>query len=177
MHSKVVSIRKKRRHLTTGRTFGFLTVTELLRDLKCKVKCRACGNQNKIVHRANLKRMNTCGCSHFKHGARASDHRDPAYVSYCNMRSRCENKKNNRYHVYGGANPSIKVCARWRDEVNGFKNFKADLGERPPGTSLGRFGDRGWYKPGNVAWMTQDEQVAERCKKFERKNQTLRLAA
>jgi hypothetical protein len=177
MQSKAKPIRRKRRRLALNRKFGSLTVVELLPEQKCRVKCRECGNENKIVFRANLKRMETCGCSHFKHGARVGGRRDPAYVSYCNMRSRCENKKNNRYSVYGGANPPVKVCARWRDEVSGFQNFKSDLGERPLGTSLGRFGDSGWYKPGNVAWMTQGEQVAERRRKYELKSQTLQLAA
>jgi hypothetical protein len=81
------------------------------------------------------------------------------------MLARCGNKKNNRYSVYGGANPPVKVCARWRGP-NGFRNFKADLGDRLPGTSLGRFFDRGWYRPGNVKFMTQAEQTAERLKKF-----------
>ena len=59
---------------------------------------------------------------------------------------------------YGGK--GIKICERWLGE-RGFENFLADLGERPAGTTLGRFGDIGNYELGNVAWQTKSEQVAE----------------
>lgn len=39
------------------------------------------------------------------------------------------------------------------------------MGDRPEGTTLGRFGDTGNYEPGNVAWMTVEEQAAEQAKK------------
>ena len=69
---------------------------------------------------------------------------------------------------------SVSICERWRlpDGV-GFKNFLADLGERPvdePATSrtrtgkiiyqtLGRYRDQGDYEPGNCEWMTQERQA------------------
>jgi len=51
----------------------------------------------------------------------------------------------------------VTVCERWRT----FDNFLADLGERPEGTSLGRFADVGNYEPGNCAWQTKKEQASE----------------
>jgi len=54
----------------------------------------------------------------------------------------------------------VKADPRWLGE-HGFENFLADLGERPEGTTLGRFGDVGNYEPGNVAWQTRKEQTAE----------------
>jgi hypothetical protein len=66
-----------------------------------------------------------------------------------------------QYLDYGGANPPITICDRWNTAKGGsFENFLADVGERLPSTTLGRFGDVGNYEPGNVAWMTPAEQVA-----------------
>lgn len=52
----------------------------------------------------------------------------------------------------------VDVCVRWHK----FENFLSDMGERPEGTTLGRFGDVGNYEPGNCKWMTWAEQLANR---------------
>jgi hypothetical protein len=41
----------------------------------------------------------------------------------------------------------------------------ADMGPRPKGTTLGRFGDVGDYSPSNCKWMTQREQNEARVSK------------
>ena len=52
----------------------------------------------------------------------------------------------------------VNVCERWRGP-NGFANFLADVGERPPGKTLDRFPNgKGNYEPGNVRWATPAEQ-------------------
>jgi len=71
------------------------------------------------------------------------------------MVQRCTNPNNIGWEKYGGA--GITVCTRWLD----FQFFLADLGERPAGTTLGRFRDIGKYEPGNVKWMTWTEQRTE----------------
>lgn len=53
------------------------------------------------------------------------------------------------------ASSNVTVCARWND----FQLFLADMGERPKGTTLGRFNDLGNYEPGNCAWQTVSEQA------------------
>jgi hypothetical protein len=68
------------------------------------------------------------------------------------MKTRCGNASKPTYY-------DTKVCDRWRDS---FENFLTDMGERPAGTSLARFGDAGNYEPGNVAWQTPKEQAANR---------------
>jgi hypothetical protein len=73
------------------------------------------------------------------------------------MKSRCTNPNAEKYPKYGGA--GVLICDRW---LNSFENFLADMGERPHGTSQGRFGDVGNYEVGNVSWQTWAEQVANR---------------
>jgi hypothetical protein len=71
------------------------------------------------------------------------------------------NPNSNRFAAYGGANPPVRVCDRWLS----FEAFYEDMGERPEGTTLGRFGDSGDYEPGNCAWQTNQEQGTEQAKK------------
>ena len=58
-----------------------------------------------------------------------------------------------RYPDWGGR--GITVCDQWRD----FRNFLADMGERPPGTTLNRLNNDENYEPGNCEWSTPAEQA------------------
>lgn len=87
---------------------------------------------------------------------------NPNYPSWKCMIQRCYNPKNASWSRYGGANPPITVCERWRDPENGYENFCADMGPKPtPEHTLGRYLDIGNYGPGNVAWQTWAEQGAD----------------
>lgn len=90
------------------------------------------------------------------HGHTKGLKKSPTYVSWRKMCIRCTNPRHNKYPVYGGA--GVRVCERWRD----FRNFLADMGVRPEGTTLGRILDRGDYEPGNCFWMTWAEQGLSR---------------
>jgi hypothetical protein len=74
------------------------------------------------------------------------------------MIQRCTNPKVKRWSHYGGAPVPVLCCDRW---LNSFEAFLADLGERPDGTTLGRFSDIGNYEPGNCSWQSDREQKAE----------------
>jgi hypothetical protein len=80
-------------------------------------------------------------------------------TSWRTMRFRCNNPTGRN-----AAYANVKVCKRWQS----FKNFLADMGPRPKGTSLSRFGDSGDYKPSNCAWHTPVQQAAEHKKKLRR---------
>lgn len=77
----------------------------------------------------------------------------PMYRLWCGMKDRCGRVKAHNYKWYGGR--GIRVCERWRN----FRNFLADMGERPAGMTLDRIDSDGHYEPGNCRWATQKEQV------------------
>jgi hypothetical protein len=83
----------------------------------------------------------------------------PEYKAWCNMRTRCANPNNKRWHRYGGR--GIKVCEEWQTD---FWAFLAHVGLKPsPDHSIDRYPDRdGNYEPGNVRWATQADQTNNR---------------
>jgi hypothetical protein len=80
------------------------------------------------------------------------------YNSYSAMLERCTNPNATGYEDYGGR--GIAVCERWSLPLpDGFNNFVADLGKRPPGKTLDRINPNKNYEPGNVRWATATVQA------------------
>ncbi len=78
----------------------------------------------------------------------------PEYISWCKMRSRCNQPSAHNYRHYGGR--GIRICERW----DSFPNFLADMGPRPsPNHTLERDNVHGAYEPGNCRWATKLEQA------------------
>lgn len=95
----------------------------------------------------NLKKA---GKKSFTHGMTHST----TFKSWDTMIQRCTNKNAKGYEGWGGS--GIIICERW---LTSFESFLADMGERPPGTTLDRYPNkRGNYEPENCRWATPKEQ-------------------
>ena len=74
------------------------------------------------------------------------------------MIHRCTNPRASGWKYWGGR--GITVCERW---LTSFEDFLADMGERPPGTTIDRYPNKeGNYEPGNVRWATPTTQARNR---------------
>ncbi len=101
-------------------------------------------------------RTASCGCLHreicaerlTKHGRRAKKRHDPTYRAWQAMNSYCSNPTSHRYRDFGAL--GIAVCCRWRGD---FDSFLEDMGERLPGSILGRFDTEKGFAPGNCYWL------------------------
>jgi hypothetical protein len=89
-----------------------------------------------------------------KHG-----HRSPVvtrtYRCWLNLKQRCTNPKNQRYHDY---------APRWYEPWTDFEVFLDDVGECPPGLTIDRIKNELPYGPDNVRWATHAEQAQNSVK-------------
>jgi hypothetical protein len=91
----------------------------------------------------------------FKHGC--SYNPTPEYRAWSAMLKRCYSPSTQYFEHYGGR--GITACDEWRSD---FSRFLADMGERPPGTTLDRKdNDKGYCKE-NCRWATRQEQGRNR---------------
>lgn len=119
-----------------------------------------------------LNRQGLYGPSNYRHGHAPQSGVSRTYTTWSGMIERCDNPQCGAYPKYGGR--GISVCEQWYE----FKNFLADMGERPIGKTIDRYPDfTGNYEPGNCRWATDEEQAnnTRRNRRFEYNGETLTL--
>jgi len=144
----------------SGRRYGRLVAIERLGFRKGEAlwKCLCDCGTSRIVPLRCLRGgiSSSCGCHRrdrmkalaFRHGETGT----PTHRSWSSMKQRCTNPAVISWKYYGAK--GIRVCNRW----NVFANFLADMGERPPGTSLERLDNTRDYCPENCVWATPQQQ-------------------
>ncbi len=157
----------------TGRKYGKLTVIKVdhvsaggNKQYLCKCDC---GNTN-VADGGNLKRglVKSCGCTRLRYIPKRITHGYSStrlYHVWSGMKSRCFNKKNERYEDYDGR--GITICPEWlyfenfRDwaYANGYDE-NAEWGE----CTIERKDVNGNYEPSNCEWITiQQQQLNKRA--------------
>lgn len=164
------------RYELTGQVFGRLTVLafhSVGKDYATLWLCRCeCGNE-KIVIGKNLTagRTRSCGCKQGgrsdavqagfrergRFGSATRSHgmtATPLYITWTNIKGRCNNPNNSDYRIYGGR--GIRVCEEWQ---NSFEAFYRDMSPTwQQGLTIDRIDSNGNYEPGNCHWVPMSEQ-------------------
>jgi len=153
----------------TGKRFGILSVIERApnkiygKNSRVSWLCLCDCGRFRTVAAYSLVDGLTKSCGHgctkrsrkqrIVHEKQYSKHRmssTPTYRSWSAMKNRCTNPKHPCYDQY----ESLGICPDFLD----FSTFYAHMGNRPPGTSIGRIDNSKGYFIGNVRWETRTQQ-------------------
>lgn len=148
----------------TGKRFGRWTVlakTQMPEAGVSRWRCQCdCGIIKELVRYNNLVngQSQSCGCLRselqMKDDNAVHSNRNPLYLIWQSIKTRCFNKNHPSYPSYGGR--GITMCERWKSS---FDDFRVDVGDRPGNATLDRKGNNGNYEPGNVRWASKCEQA------------------
>lgn len=154
----------------TGQVFTRLTAIKFVghnKDGKRLWLCQcSCGNTKETtVYSLTAKQTQSCGCMQSENAKKQFDlierkthglSKEPIYIVWKNMKSRCDDVNQPAYKNYGGR--GISYCKEWES----FENFYKDMGDVPEGLTLERINNEGNYEPSNCRWATNSEQIRNR---------------
>ena len=115
----------------SNNTYGMLRVLGYVGNGKWHCICN-CGKE-KIVKTAKLTTGHTqsCGCLAKTNAIKHNAINTKEYITWCNIKSRCNNPNNLSYKNYGER--GITICQEW---VFSFDTFYKDMGICPNGFSI-----------------------------------------
>ncbi len=131
---------------------------------KALFRCH-CGNEFEcLVHSISSNTTTSCGCAQkevarklasklsYKHGM--SWH--PLHHVWVGMKKRCYDKKNCRYHRYGGR--GIHICDEWLNDCKMFIEW-GDANGYKQGLQIDRINNDKGYSPDNCRFVTNAENA------------------
>ncbi|HDY87167.1 MAG TPA: hypothetical protein ENH82_03505 [bacterium] len=134
------------------------------RKRKALFRCLYCGCEfDGFIDRVKFLQKSSCGCLQVISKSIPNLSRHKLYNVWRNIKFRCADKRSSLYSYYGAR--GITICEEWRNDFKAFYDYVTTLehyGE--PGMTLDREKNDQGYKPGNVRWVTQHVQTANRRK-------------
>lgn len=145
----------------TGQRFGRLLI---LGRSGAHWACRCDCGQSAKVRRKHLIGGHTVSCGCRRNQILSELHEtnqrhmmsgSPTHRVWIEMRRRCRSagRVTAKYYFDRG----VTVCEHWQSS---FEDFLADMGERPPGTTIDRIDGTRGYEPANCRWATPQQQRA-----------------